>query len=84
MKSDRCVTPVQCLGQDISLARWYCVPPDASEVAGEGDQSADPWPGSLFRVHWGNGAVFMGHLPIDALSLSPGALGFGIPGLGIL
>ena len=84
MKSDRCVTPVQCLGQEISLALRYCVPPHASEGAGAGDQSADPWPGSLFWVHWGNGAALMGHVPFDAFSLSPCGLGFGIPGLGIL
>ena len=79
-----CVTPVLCLGQEISPAWQYCVPPQVSEGAGAGDQSVDPWPGSLLWAHWWNGAAPIGRVPFDALSLSPGGLGVGILGLGIL
>ena len=77
MESDRCVTSVLCLGQGISPARRYCVPPRALEGAGAGDQSVIPWPGSLFPVHWGDGGALIGLVPFDALPLSFGGLGDG-------
>ena len=84
MESDRRVPLVLCLGQGISRARRYCVPPHALEGAGAGDQSVIPWAGSLFPNHWGDGGALMGRVPFDALPLSLVGLGDGILGSVIL
>ena len=76
MELDRRIPSVLCLGQGISLAWRYCVPPHALEGAGAGDQSVIPWPSSLFQARGRGVGALIGLLPMTCC-LPLGGLGGG-------